>query len=177
MIHVVLDTEAPIDEFSDARTRPQVGRKAVGKSATQERLLESSAFRRAQLRRSTGGWERTNSGAPLGIEARTPTSHGATIDTHPTSNFDGQQAFLQQIERAQAAALQFDGTSGRAHGFPPVQEYGTLLMQASIVPIVHDTTYEALREVSPLLGSRSGLSTAEEPMADVAAKLAELVTI
>ena len=39
--------------------------------------------------------------------------------------------------------------------------------------IVHGTTYEALREVSPLLGSRTGLSTAENPMADVAAKLAE----
>jgi hypothetical protein len=40
---------------------------------------------------------------------------------------------------------------------------------------VHDTTYEALREVSPLLGSRSGLSTAEESIAAIAAKLAELV--
>src|SRR5947209_18542082 len=29
-----------------------------------------------------------------------------------------------------------------------------------LVPIVHGTTYEALREVSPLLGSRSGLSKA-----------------
>jgi hypothetical protein len=46
-----------------------------------------------------------------------------------------------------------------------------------LVPIVHDTTYEALREVSPLLGSRSGLSTADEPMADIAAKLAELVAL
>lgn len=35
----------------------------------------------------------------------------------------------------------------------------------------------ALREVSPLLGSRSGLSTAEESMAKVAAKLAELVAL
>ena len=35
--------------------------------------------------------------------------------------------------------------------------------------------YEELRDVSPLLGSRSGLSTAEESMADLAAKLAELV--
>jgi len=40
---------------------------------------------------------------------------------------------------------------------------------------VHETTYEALREISPLLGSRTGLSTAENPMAHVAAKLAELV--
>jgi hypothetical protein len=42
---------------------------------------------------------------------------------------------------------------------------------------MHGTTYEALREVSPLLGSRSGLSTAENPMAVVAAKLAELVAL
>jgi hypothetical protein len=29
---------------------------------------------------------------------------------------------------------------------------------------VHGTTYEALREVSPLLASRTGLNTAEDPM-------------
>ena len=57
------------------------------------------------------------------------------------------------------------------------KELSALLARNLLVPIVHDTTYEALREVSPLLGSRSGLSTAEEPMADVAAKLAELVTL
>ena len=55
------------------------------------------------------------------------------------------------------------------------KELSALLARDQLVPIVHDTTYEALREVSPLLGSRSGLSTAEDPMADVAAKLAELV--
>lgn len=55
------------------------------------------------------------------------------------------------------------------------KELSALLARDQLVPIVHDTTYEVLREVSPLLGSRSGLSTAEEPMADVAAKLAELV--
>ncbi|MEB9531131.1 toll/interleukin-1 receptor domain-containing protein [Bacillus cereus] len=47
----------------------------------------------------------------------------------------------------------------------------------SRVGIVHETIYEALREVSPLLSSRSGLNTAEEPMAEVAAKLAELVAL
>jgi len=56
------------------------------------------------------------------------------------------------------------------------KELSALLARDLLVPIVHDTTYEALREVSPLLGSRSGLSTAEEPMAGIAAKLAELVT-
>ena len=57
------------------------------------------------------------------------------------------------------------------------KELSALLAGDRLVPIVHDTTYEALREVSPLLGSRSGLNTAEEPMADVAAKLAELVAL
>ena len=57
------------------------------------------------------------------------------------------------------------------------KELSALLALDRLVPIVHDTTYQALREVSPLLGSRSGLSTAEEPMADVAAKIAELVAL
>jgi len=56
------------------------------------------------------------------------------------------------------------------------KELSALLARDLLVPIVHETTYEALREVSPLLGSRSGLSTAENPLADVAAKLAELVS-
>lgn len=57
------------------------------------------------------------------------------------------------------------------------KELSALLARERLVPVVHGTTYEALREVSPLLGSRSGLSTAEDSMASVAAKLAELVTI
>src|SRR5471030_815038 len=57
------------------------------------------------------------------------------------------------------------------------KELSALLARDLLVPIVHGTTYEALREVSPLLGSRSGLSTAEDTMANVAAKLAELVAL
>lgn len=57
------------------------------------------------------------------------------------------------------------------------KELSALLARDQLVPIVHETTYEALREVSPLLGSRTGLSTAENPMAAVAAKLAELVAL
>jgi hypothetical protein len=56
------------------------------------------------------------------------------------------------------------------------KELSALLARDLLVPIVHGTTYNALREVSPLLGSRSGLSTEEDTMANVAAKLAELVT-
>ena len=57
------------------------------------------------------------------------------------------------------------------------KELSALLARDQLVPIVHNTTYEALREVSPMLASRNGLNTAEEPMADVAAKLAELVAV
>ncbi|WP_240609276.1 toll/interleukin-1 receptor domain-containing protein [Flavipsychrobacter stenotrophus] len=57
------------------------------------------------------------------------------------------------------------------------KELSVLLARDQLIPIVHGTTYEALREISPMLASRSGLSTGENLMADVAAKLAELVTL
>lgn len=57
------------------------------------------------------------------------------------------------------------------------KELSVLLARDQLVPIVHGTTYEALREVSPMLASRNGLDTAEMPMTDVAAKLAELVAL
>jgi hypothetical protein len=55
------------------------------------------------------------------------------------------------------------------------KELSALLAREQLVPIVHETTYEDLREVSPLLASRSGLSTVDDSMINVAAKLAELV--
>jgi TIR domain len=55
------------------------------------------------------------------------------------------------------------------------KELSVLLARDQLVPIVHGTTYEALRDVSPMLASRSGLSTIENPMTLVASKLAELV--
>jgi hypothetical protein len=57
------------------------------------------------------------------------------------------------------------------------KELSALLARERLVPVVHDTTYDALRDVSPLLASRSGLSSAEEKMSDIAAKLAELVAV
>ena len=54
-------------------------------------------------------------------------------------------------------------------------ELSALLARDLLVPIMHNVTHDELREVSPLLGSRSGLSTGEESMTDIAAKLSELV--
>ncbi|MCW5824812.1 MAG: toll/interleukin-1 receptor domain-containing protein [Cyanobacteria bacterium TGS_CYA1] len=56
------------------------------------------------------------------------------------------------------------------------KELSALLARDQLIPIVHNTTYEELREVSPLLASRSGLTTGEDQnMEDVADKIAELV--
>lgn len=57
------------------------------------------------------------------------------------------------------------------------KELSALLAPDLLVPIVHKTTYETLSEVSPLLASRSGLSTAEDSMAIAADKLAKLVAV
>jgi hypothetical protein len=42
---------------------------------------------------------------------------------------------------------------------------------------VHGTTYAALRDVSPMLASRSGLDTSDDSMKVIATKIAELVSI
>ena len=57
------------------------------------------------------------------------------------------------------------------------KELSALLAGNQLVPIVHNTTYEALRNVSPLLASRSGLDTSEDSMEVIATKIAELVSI
>lgn len=57
------------------------------------------------------------------------------------------------------------------------KELSTLLQGNRLVPIVHGTTYTALREVSPMLASRSGLDSSEDTMTEIATKIAELVAI
>lgn len=57
------------------------------------------------------------------------------------------------------------------------KELSALLRRERLVPVVHGTTYEALEKVSILLASRAGLNTAEESLEQVAAKIAELVSI
>lgn len=57
------------------------------------------------------------------------------------------------------------------------KELSTLLQGNRLVPVVHGTTYAALRDVSPMLASRSGLDTSEDSMTVIATKIAELVAI
>lgn len=56
------------------------------------------------------------------------------------------------------------------------KELSALLAKDQLLPLVHNTTYDALRDVSPLLGSRSGLDTNEESMDEIVDKIAELFT-
>ena len=57
------------------------------------------------------------------------------------------------------------------------KELAVLLSLERLIPIVHNTSFENLYDVSPLLASRSGISTKDNngSMEDVAAKIAELV--
>ena len=57
------------------------------------------------------------------------------------------------------------------------KELSTLLARDLLIPVVHGTTYDELRDVSPLLGYRNGLDTAVDSMAVVAAKIAELMDV
>ncbi|MFD5720187.1 toll/interleukin-1 receptor domain-containing protein [Streptomyces sp. NPDC127036] len=57
------------------------------------------------------------------------------------------------------------------------KELSELLARDLLLPVVHGTTYGELRKISPLLASRNGLDTAEDSMAEIANKIAELVAI
>ncbi len=57
------------------------------------------------------------------------------------------------------------------------KELSALLARDMLIPVVHGTTYEELRDVSPLLGSRNGLDTTVDSLEVVAAKIVELVTV
>lgn len=52
-----------------------------------------------------------------------------------------------------------------------------LLAREQLIPVVHGTSWDELRKVSPMLASRHGLDTKEMPLTDVAGKLAELVAV
>lgn len=57
------------------------------------------------------------------------------------------------------------------------KELSALLARNQLIPIVHNTSYEALRNVSPMLASRTGLDTSEDSMGVIAKKIAELVEV
>jgi hypothetical protein len=52
------------------------------------------------------------------------------------------------------------------------KELSVLLASGRVIPVAHGTTFEALRDVSPMLASHAGLDTAESSLDDVAAKVA-----
>lgn len=55
------------------------------------------------------------------------------------------------------------------------KELSALLATDRVIPVVHGTSFDALRDESPLLGSRSGLNTDESSLAEVAVKVANAV--
>ena len=55
------------------------------------------------------------------------------------------------------------------------KELSELLARDLLIPVVHGTTWKEVRDVSPLLGSRNGLDTAEDSMEVIATKIAELI--
>lgn len=57
------------------------------------------------------------------------------------------------------------------------KELSELLSRDLLIPVAHGVTYDDIRSVSPLLGSRNGLSTDEDSMKDIAKKIAELVAV
>ncbi|MCD9197801.1 toll/interleukin-1 receptor domain-containing protein [Aeromicrobium wangtongii] len=57
------------------------------------------------------------------------------------------------------------------------KELSELLSRDLLIPVAHGVTYDEIRTVSPLLGSRNGLSTEEDSIENIAKKITELVAV
>ncbi len=93
------------------------------------------------------------------------------------------EPFLREIDRGLAKSrvgivLVTPNFLKRIHGHSIAdKELSVLLHGGKLVPIIHGTTFAELNEESPMLASRNGLNTAEDSMADIATKLADLVAV
>lgn len=93
------------------------------------------------------------------------------------------EPFLREIDRGLAKSrvgivLVTPNFLKRIHGHSIAdKELSVLLHGGKLVPIIHGTTFNQLNEESPMLASRNGLNTAEDSMAVVATKLADLVAV
>jgi hypothetical protein len=80
------------------------------------------------------------------------------------------RAGIVLVTPALFASLNSDGIAS--------QELSALLATDRVIPIVHGTTFEELRKVSPLLAARSGLTTSDYASLDeVATKIADTVLV
>lgn len=57
------------------------------------------------------------------------------------------------------------------------KELSELLSRDLLIPVAHGVSYDEIRSVSPLLGSRNGLNTDEDSLEEIAKKIAELVAV
>lgn len=93
------------------------------------------------------------------------------------------EPFLREIDRGLAKSrvgivLVTPNFLKRIHGHSIAdKELSVLLHGGKLVPVIHGTTFSQLNDESPMLASRNGLSTAEDTMADIATKLADLVAV
>lgn len=87
------------------------------------------------------------------------------------------QPFMREIDRGLAKSRAAALLERVNHRGVSDKELSELLARDQLIPVVHETTYEEVRKVSPLLGSRHGLNTAEDSMEVIATKIAELIAL
>lgn len=95
---------------------------------------------------------------------------GASLIRKIDKGLAASRAGVVLVTPALFASLKSDGIAS--------QELSALLATDRVIPIVHGTTFEELRKVSPLLAARSGLTTSDYASLDeVATKIADTVLL
>ncbi len=115
VVHVIVNTVVPFDHLDDARTGPQVGRKAIGLRALQEPPRQPLPLPSVQLGRRTG----MNNGpyallASL-LEGLPPLGHTGPRRAHTPRGFGLGNPLPNPRHRLSPPALQLRWASMRSH--------------------------------------------------------------
>ena len=119
VIHVIAHTEAALDVLGDPRTGPQIGAESRRLRTSQQLLLQLLALLRRQFRRSSAGWNGSESSFASAALGTLPTADAARVNLEDAGDFSLRQALLEQIDGALTFALQLFRTALRSDRSPP----------------------------------------------------------
>ena len=119
VIHAIAHTEAALDVLGDPRTGPQIGGESRRLRPAQQLLLQLLALLRRQFRRSSAGWNGSESSFASAALGTLPTADAARVNLEDAGDFSLRQALLEQIDGALTFALQLFRTALRSDRSPP----------------------------------------------------------
>jgi hypothetical protein len=126
VIRVIDDIEVVMDQVDDSPTRPQARAIAGRFRSRDDQARQALPLRRAELRRSPGGWSGAQAGAALTAVRPFPAADGAAIDAQALGHDMNGDVTPKQIDGPKPSLLEFSRAPLWAHAAPPTAEHSLI---------------------------------------------------